>query len=360
MSSQMVLFQPPSQVEYRSGRNFAQKTNTLWCPYCPATCPAVEDQQAGDLICTGCGLVLGDRIVDVGAEWRTFSNDTISNKSRVGAEENQLFDGYMDLATTIGSSSKNYVEVSDGSTRTQRRYRNKKFLNSTQRTLVYGYKEIAEMAEKLNTSRPILECAQLMFKKVQSKASFKGRSNESVAAACIYVAFRKYNVPRTFKEICAVSKAPMRCIAKSFQQVGREIGGGIEKVSVQDYIPRFVAKLNLSARVEKNVLDILDKIVDLELFASRNPCTIAALAIYMATKTETNASPDSYLRSGIKRIFLDKPDNSRVRLQQISEVTGAAEITIKEVYQILQNQAAEHFPETFEAKGGKDYNQKSG
>ena len=29
----------------------------------------------GDMICSMCGLVVGDRVIDVGSEWRTFSND---------------------------------------------------------------------------------------------------------------------------------------------------------------------------------------------------------------------------------------------------------------------------------------------
>ena len=27
------------------------------------------------MICSMCGLVVGDRVIDVGSEWRTFSND---------------------------------------------------------------------------------------------------------------------------------------------------------------------------------------------------------------------------------------------------------------------------------------------
>jgi hypothetical protein len=30
----------------------------------------IEDHRAGDMICSMCGLVVGDRIVDVSSEWR--------------------------------------------------------------------------------------------------------------------------------------------------------------------------------------------------------------------------------------------------------------------------------------------------
>ena len=44
------------------------------CPSHPDA-PLVEDHRAGDMICSECGLVVGDRVIDVGSEWRTFSND---------------------------------------------------------------------------------------------------------------------------------------------------------------------------------------------------------------------------------------------------------------------------------------------
>ena len=41
----------------------------LICPDCQMTPPDIrEEHSSGDLVCGGCGLVLGDRIVDTRAE----------------------------------------------------------------------------------------------------------------------------------------------------------------------------------------------------------------------------------------------------------------------------------------------------
>ena len=62
----------------------------------------IEDYRAGDQICSECGLVVGDRVIDVGSEWRTFSNDNGGeDRSRVGGPENSLL-GSCDLSTMIG------------------------------------------------------------------------------------------------------------------------------------------------------------------------------------------------------------------------------------------------------------------
>jgi hypothetical protein len=67
--------------------------------------PLIEDHRAGDLICSDCGLVIGDRMIDVGSEWRTFSNDKDSkDMSRVGGVEDPTLEG-ADLTTSIGRAT---------------------------------------------------------------------------------------------------------------------------------------------------------------------------------------------------------------------------------------------------------------
>lgn len=103
---------------------------SLSCPDHPYA-HLIEDHRAGDVICPECGRVVGDRLVslkmfvsqvfvsyflhnsglsidylssrlvDVGTEWRSFSNERSgTDPSRVGAPENPLM-GASDLSTSI-------------------------------------------------------------------------------------------------------------------------------------------------------------------------------------------------------------------------------------------------------------------
>lgn len=47
----------------------------------------------------------------------------------------------------------------------------------------------------------------------------KGRSNDAIIAACMYIACRQEQVPRTFKEICTVSKSSKRDIGRCFKTI---------------------------------------------------------------------------------------------------------------------------------------------
>lgn len=76
-------------------------SNKVVC-YAHPDAPLIEDYRAGDMICSECGLVVGDRVIDVGSEWRTFSNEKSGvDPSRVGGPENPLLSGG-DLSTMIG------------------------------------------------------------------------------------------------------------------------------------------------------------------------------------------------------------------------------------------------------------------
>jgi transcription initiation factor TFIIB len=54
----------------------------LQCPECAPRKPEIiEEFGSGDLVCGGCGLVLGDRIVDTRSEWRVCALPPLSARA---------------------------------------------------------------------------------------------------------------------------------------------------------------------------------------------------------------------------------------------------------------------------------------
>ncbi|MFX1394974.1 MAG: TFIIB-type zinc ribbon-containing protein, partial [Promethearchaeota archaeon] len=45
----------------------------------------ISDDSRGEIICNKCGLVITQRIIDAGPEWRAFSSEEANRKVRVGA-----------------------------------------------------------------------------------------------------------------------------------------------------------------------------------------------------------------------------------------------------------------------------------
>ena len=49
-------------------------TQRLRCRYHPDA-ELLDDYHAGDVVCSACGLVVADRVIDVSSEWRTFNDN---------------------------------------------------------------------------------------------------------------------------------------------------------------------------------------------------------------------------------------------------------------------------------------------
>lgn len=291
---------------------------SVTCPIHP-TVHLVEDHRAGDVICPECGLVVGDRLVDVGTEWRSFSNERSgTDPSRVGAPENPLLSG-SDLSTTIavgfgGSDSDNSLANAQ-----------RKSMNNTDRQMTQAMSVIREMSERIHLTRSIQDMAAKIFKDVLDSKALKGKNNEAQAAACLYIACRKEGVPRTFKEICSVSRVSKKEIGRCFKLILRTMETNLEQITSADFMSRFCGNLSLPNQVQACATRIAKKAVEMDLVAGRSPISIAAAAIYMASQASSE-----------KR-----------NAKEIGDIAGAAEVTVKQTYKLLYPRAAELFPEGF-------------
>ena len=303
------------------------------CKYHPSA-PMIEDARAGDQICSECGLVVGDRsptahsglytnvsprVIDVGSEWRTFSSDSgAEDKSRVGAAENTLL-GSSDLSTMIGPGSR------PGDYSAAMQYNTRRNVSSSDRTLLNAFRSIGSMADRINLTKTIVDRANNLFKMVHDGKNLKGRANEAVAAAVLYIACRQEGVPRTFKEIVAVSTVSKKEIGRCFKLILKAHDTSVELITTGDFMSRFCGTLSLSRDVQKAATGIAKKAVDLDIVPGRSPISVAAAAIYMASQAS---------------------DDKRTQ-REIADIAGVADVTIRQSYKLMLPRAAELFPADF-------------
>ena len=185
----------------------------LICKDCKEVPPKlVEEYSSGDMVCGDCGLVLGDRIVDTRSEWRTFSNDDQNNDdpSRVGDGPNLLLNGeQLQTSIAFGDGSKGARDLN--------RAQNKLVQDKGNKTLLAAYKEIGAMCDAINLTSVVTNHAKFLFKMVNDANAFRGKSQETVIAGCIFIACRHCSVPRTFREVFALTKVPKKEIGRIFK-----------------------------------------------------------------------------------------------------------------------------------------------
>ncbi|XP_058803053.1 transcription initiation factor IIB [Phymastichus coffea] len=301
--------------------SLSRPTMNKVCCYAHPEAPLVEDYRAGDQICSECGLVVGDRVIDVGSEWRTFSNEKGgTDPSRVGGPENPLLNG-SDLSTIIGpgtgAASFNEFGVS--------KYQNRRTMSSSDRTLINAMKEISAMADRINLPKTINDRAAGLFKQVHDGKNLKGRANDAIASACLYIACRQEGVPRTFKEICAVSKISKKEIGRCFKLILKALETSVDLITTGDFMSRFCCNLGLPNSVQRAATYIAKKAVEMDIVPGRSPISVTAAAIYMASQ----ASEDKKSQ------------------KEIGDIAGVADVTIRQSYKLMFPHAASLFPTDF-------------
>ena len=212
---------------------------TAMCKDCKEFPPnLVEEFSSGDLVCGSCGLVIGDRIVDTRSEWRTFANDDGNNDdpSRVGDGANPLLNGSQ-LTTQIA--------YGDGSrSHDLHRAHGRSTADKATKSLLAAYKEIGAHCDAVNIPKNVSDTAKHLYKLVDDAKAFKGKSQEAIIAGCIFIACRQCGVPRTFREIYALTKVSKKDIGRTFK--------ALEKFFAEDS----KEKVSVTVGGKSNVLDI--------------------------------------------------------------------------------------------------------
>ena len=334
----------PSEKPWEANHNVS-----VMCPDCREV-PAniVEEFSSGDMVCGSCGLVLGDRIVDTRSEWRTFSNDDQAgdDPSRVGDAANPFLNGAQ-LETTISYTP-------GGAGRELHRAQNKTAGDKSTKGLLAAYKEIGAFCDSINIQKVVSDAAKQLFKIVDDHKAFKGKPQEAIIAGCIFIACRQCQVPRTFREIFALTKVPKKEIGRVFKALEKffaaqdskkmdEItkSGGIVDDSQQykttsstkatELMIRYCNNLNLTQNCTTIAQELADRAATIGTLAGRSPISSAAACIYMVSylmkqpKTAKEISTiagvsDGTIRNAYKHLYTDR--NKLIDLKWIENGKG--------------------------------------
>lgn len=289
-----------------------------WCPDCNRPTEVVFDHSAGDRVCSECGLVLESHSIDETSEWRTFANESTDNDPvRVGGPSNPLLaDG--GLSTVISKpnpSSPNFLP----------RWHTR--ASNPDRSLLQAFKVIATMSDRLGLVATIKDRANEIYKKVEDQKPLRGRNQDAILGACIYIACRQEDKPRTVKEICSVANgATKKEIGRAKEYIAKqlevEMGQSMEMGTIHagDFLRRFCSHLGMTNQAVKAAQEAVQKSEELDI--RRSPISIAAAVIYMITQLS----------------------DEKKLLKDISLATGVAEGTIRNSYKDLYPHAATLIP----------------
>lgn len=262
-----------------------QKLNQRQCERCEGSNIIIDDE-AGEEICGNCGLVLNDKKINMGPEWRSFSVQETKQRSRTGMGTSYvLYD--KGLSTVLnGYRDGNGKKLNEETIQTMnrlRKYDNRSKMDETwRRNLSIAMGELDRMSDALHLPNNIKERSAIMYRKALKKDYIRGRSIDAFVAACIYAVCRQSQLPRQLKEISTISKREHSEIARTYRFLLREMG---LKMPVDDpfkFVPKMASKLELRVDTEHRAIEILRTAKRLQGLSGKDPKGVAAAAIYKA------------------------------------------------------------------------------
>jgi len=235
---------------------------TTYIKKCPE-CGSVNlylDKERGEIVCRDCGLVIEEKIVDLGQEWREFDQDQTAKRRRTGAPLS--FTKYdRGLGTDIGQRAEIYKLGAKGKTKFFRlRKWQYRISTAIERNLKLALAELKRVASYLKLPKSVEEEASRIYTLAVQRGLVRGRSMESVVSGALYAACRRHEVPRTLDELSDASGIDKKEIGRTYRFITRELKIRILPSSPIDYIPRFTSALRLSPNTQSKAVEILEMV----------------------------------------------------------------------------------------------------
>ena len=271
--------------ERTQARTGEQQQETGICPECAGDIE--REGHRHELVCADCGLVISDTVIDLGPEWRSFSDGEQTSRSRVGAPTTQLMHD-RGLSTNIDWRDVDAAGkvLSAGKRRRMHRLRtwNERFRtrDSKERNLKHALGEIDRMASGLGIPEPTRETAGVIYRRALTEDLLPGRSIEGMATAALYAASRMDGIARAIDEMVQVSRVEPIEIKRTYRYLVGELALTIPPTDPMEYVGRLASALDVSEETEHEARQLIEIATSAGVHSGKHPVGIAASALYAA------------------------------------------------------------------------------
>jgi len=280
------------------------------CPKCGGE-NLIKDYDTGEEVCSRCGLVVSDDIIDTGPEWRAFTSAEKDSRPRAGmARSYALYD--MGLTTSFKGNrdamgNRLNQETMNRMNKLKRYDTRSKMDDTWGRNLSIAMAELDRMATALHIQKNVKERAAVIYRKALKQDLIRGRSIDAFIAASIYAACRIMKVPRPLKTVSKASTRQHSEVSRTYRLLLKEFNLKMPIDDPMKFIPSIASKLKIRRDTEQAAIDVLIRARAKRGLSGKDPRGIAAAALYMAC--------------------LEK-DDKRIQ-KEVARAAGTTEVTLR-------------------------------
>lgn len=297
------------------------------CPECLGD-NLVHDYDTGETICGDCGLVLYDQMVDKGPEWRAFTVQEKTSRSRVGMPTSYSIHD-KGLSTTISQVDRDALgRKLPLSTRLQmwrlRKWQIRSRVHSSvDRNLSQAMGELDRLSGQVSIPQAVKEQAAIIYRKALDKGLVRGRTIAGVAAASLYAACRKKGTPRTLREISEASLVDKKDVARCYRLLLQELEFHMPVSDPLTYVSKIAEKNGISGRTQGAAIALLREAKRRRVASGKDPMGMAAAALYITCLQ----------------------NNEKITQKDIADAANVTEVTVRNRYKALKKQLNIQIPD---------------
>lgn len=282
--------------------------NDKWgsCPECGGS--IIPLIYTGDVVCNQCGLVINEKNVDFTHNGRrAYTNQEKISREQTGAPISILLPD-MGLSTVMDKSKIKNPDLKRAAKWNTR-------ITWQKRNMLIASTELKRISTILNLPNYVKEDAMRLYIEAFKKKLLRGRSINAMVAACLYLACRRKELPRTLQEILEEASANSKDVRRSYTTLIRELKLNPPSTDPVSLIPKYMTDLGLNSEIEQLTTKILNAYRLKYSISGKDPKGLCAGAIYLACRIK----------------------NKELTQQRIVEAVGVTEVTLRSRYKELKN-----------------------
>lgn len=268
----------------------------------------IMDGETGELFCENCGIIQGILLQNNMDETCTNSyfSSHVGNKPSI-----RLYD--RGLSTVVGKynydfTGKSFTYKMKPLIQRMRVWDSQsKVKKSSDRNLITALLEMDKFKDKLSLNNFVLERSAYLYRKSVKLNLVRGRSIKGMVGACVYIACRELDIPRTIKNISETLQVDRKSVARNYRLLFENLSLTVTVSDPRKRIVMFSNNLKLSEKTKREAIRIFNKLQKSGVTAGKNPDGIASTIIYIA---------------GIRT-------NENISQHQITKISGITSVTIR-------------------------------
>ncbi len=270
--------------------------------------PFVTDSIRGEILCARCGMVLADKVEELGSDKLQTEDYNTSTRTGLGSALSIHDKG---LSTIIGNVDRDAAgnSISTSMKYTFNRLRTwdtRSKSSSSERNLRSAFVTMGAVQTKLELSDAVIERAAYLYRKALAKNIIRGRTITGMILSALYVACRESGVPRTLQDISVAGNISFKNLSRHYRVFVKALDVYVGSLNPAELVSKIGTSVDLSEKAKRDALEIIATAKQKGLTDGKNPISLAATALFLSgTLNEENVTQDKIAKaSGVSTVTI--------------------------------------------------------